>query len=176
MTTRMPEPSSFFFHFSMIVMDLSWKYEEVGRSGNFPPNGQRWLTLRLNDQQEVCKYLTGIIKNGELHGAFKVLLQNRPQAFVQPRFSVMDREDNRLEFKTNELRNKCGNWILFPRLEFTSPLPSAQCSFSKLKTWLTEQPRISIPGRVPPDKQKVPTPPLKICCLRFPWIGLSGCF
>lgn len=52
-----------------------------------------------NHQWEVRKYLTGIIKNRELHGTFEVLLQNRAQALVQPGLSIVDREDHRLEFK-----------------------------------------------------------------------------
>lgn len=50
-----------------------------------------------NHQWEVHKYLTGIVKNRELHGAFEVLLQNRPQALVQPGLSIVDGEDHRLE-------------------------------------------------------------------------------
>lgn len=85
------------------------------------PSKQMWLfMLGLNHQQEVHKYLTSIIKNRELHGAFKVLLQNRLQALVQPQFSVVDREDNRLQFKRSGLTNvsvRANN--AFPPFQFT---------------------------------------------------------
>lgn len=102
MTTRIPESSSFTFHFSMIVMDLSWKRERC-RLAHSPRSLPVWLTLGLNHQQEAHGYLTGVIKNGELNGAFKVLLPNRPQALVQPGLSIVDWEDHRLGFKRNGL-------------------------------------------------------------------------
>lgn len=39
--------------------------------------------------------LAGIVKNRELHGTFKVLLQNRHQALIQPLLSVVHGEDDR---------------------------------------------------------------------------------
>lgn len=72
----------------------------------------------LNDSHRLV--LTSIIKNRELHGAFKVLLQNRLQALVQPQFSVVDREDNRLQFKRSGLTNvsvRANN--AFPPFQFT---------------------------------------------------------
>lgn len=53
-------------------------------------------------------YLTGVVEHRELHGAFEVLLQHRPQALVQPGLGVVHREDHRLEFE--EPGQRPGAW------------------------------------------------------------------
>lgn len=92
MTTGIPASSSRPFHLSMTAADRSWKHEELARNS---PEGR----ARPRPHREGGHYLTGVVEDRELHGALEVLLQDGPQALVQPGLGVVHGEDDRLRAK-----------------------------------------------------------------------------
>lgn len=119
--------------------------------------------LGLRHQRGVPKYLTGIIENRELHGAFEVLLQNRLQALIQPQLCVVDREDDGLQVKRNGFASTPCKRTPFPPLPFPPPSPLGTTPGSSPKAEPDSQKSLEqgLQRRNVPPEQKVPIPSLQ---------------